>query len=199
MSPVSDDAELLERIRAEAPGAFEGFVSRYADRIFGFSVKMCGEREDARDVLQHTLLQAYRSLKDLDHPEALRSWLFRVAANACPMRRWKGKHEPEREVPLEELAGVDSGMSEVAIPDPRALPDETLGREEPARLVREAIGRLPDSHRVVLVLRDMEQPTTREVSEALGLAEPAVKMRLHRARLMLRRELERAFAGSARP
>lgn len=196
MSPVSDDAELLERIRSDAPGAFEDFVARYAGRIFGFGVRMCGEREDARDVLQETLLQAYRALKELEHPEALRSWLFRVAANACLMKRRKERHEPESEVPLEELADVDTGTS--AIPDPRALPDETLGREEAARRVREAIGRLPESHRVVIVLRDMEQLTTREVSRVLGIAEPAVKMRLHRARLMLRRELERAFAGGAR-
>ena len=80
-----DNRELLRRIRADEPGAFEAFVDTFGDRIFGFSIRMCREREDARDVLQDTLLQAFRRLKDVEHPDALKTWLFRVAANACRM------------------------------------------------------------------------------------------------------------------
>ena len=87
------EAGLLERIRNDEPGAFEQFVESFAERIFGFGVRMCGEREDARDVLQDTLLQAFTSLRQLRHPEALRSWVFRVAANACLMKRRRGKFD----------------------------------------------------------------------------------------------------------
>lgn len=190
-----DEAELLERFRKDLPGAFEEFVSAYGDRILGFGMRVCGEREDAKDVLQETLLQAYRSLKNLQHPEALRSWLYRVAANACLMKRRKGKFEPEQELSLDELVPHGAVGHALEVPDPGSLPDEELARSETASIVRGAIADLPMHYRVVLVMRDMEQLTTKEVAQALGIAEPAVKMRLHRARLMIKQQLERGPAG----
>jgi RNA polymerase sigma-70 factor (ECF subfamily) len=192
------DAELLESIHADAPGAFEAFVEAYGDRVYRFGRRMCGDRDDAQDVLQDTLIAAYRALKTVEHPEALRSWIYRVASNACLMMRRRGKHEPERELSLEELmpAGPDGPRAE--IPDPAELPDSELARTEVVERVRAAIGDLPPSLRIVLVMRDMEGLSTQEVGEALGIGESAVKMRLHRARLHLRRLLatgdERAFS-----
>lgn len=193
---MSDEAELLARVKKDAPGAFEDFVSAYGDRILGFGMRVCGEREDAKDIFQETLLQAYRSLKNLQHPKALRSWLYRVAANACLMKRRKGKFEPEHELSLEELVPPGSVGHAVEIPDPRSLPDEELARSQTAELVRDAIARLPMHYRVVLVMRDIEQLSTKEVAEALEIAESAVKMRLHRARLMIKQQIERGLAGS---
>lgn len=186
------DAELLSGIKADAPGAFEALVAAYGDRVFRFGRRMCGDREDARDVLQDTLLAAYRALKGLDHPEALRTWLYRVAANACLMMRRKGKFEPDREISLEELMPLGEDGPKAEIPDPAALPEEEVLRGEVARRVRRAIGDLPPLYRIVLVMRDMEQLSTAEVAEALGLGQAAVKMRLHRARLMLRKLLSEA-------
>ena len=201
MNDTTADFDLLDRIQKEEPGAFERFVDRFGDRIFGFSIRMCGQREDARDVLQETLLKAYTSLKDLRHPEALRSWVFRVAANACLMKRRRGKFEPESEIPLDSLmpggSGSESGPRAVEIPDASSLPDEELARSELAGIVQKAVAELPPNYRIVLVMRDMEQLSTREVSDALGLPESAVKMRLHRARLMVRKRIETALAGGA--
>lgn len=198
MGSPSDNAVLLSRIREDAPGAFDEFVERFGGRIYAFGMKFCGEREDAKDVLQETLLQAYRSLQKLDNPDALVSWLYRVAANACLMRRRKGKFEPEREISLEELMPRPGEAPGVEIPDPAAAPHDDLLREETRRRVQTAIGDLPDAYRIVLVMRDMEQLSTQEVAEALGLEISAVKMRLHRARLMVKKSLETAFAGDAR-
>ena len=195
MTSSSENARLLDRIRADAPGAFEEFVERFGGRIYAFGMKFCGEREDAKDVLQETLLQAYRSLRTLDNPEAMISWLYRVAANACLMRRRKGKYEPEREISLEELMPRPGEGPRVEIPDPSAMPHDDLVRAETKARVQRAIGDLPDPYRIVLVMRDMEQLSTQEVAEALGLETSAVKMRLHRARLMVRKSLEGAFAG----
>ncbi len=190
MSRAASDADLLERIREDDPGAFDEFVSRYGDRIYGFGLRFCGQREDARDVVQETLIKAFESLKSLKEPKALRSWLYRVASNACLMKRRKGKFEPNRELSLEELTprGVDSATFE--IPDVSAAPEDAVSREETKRKVREAIEALPPHYRIVLVMRDMEQLSTREVSQALDLPESTVKMRLHRARLGVRRYLE---------
>lgn len=196
-----DDHELLQRIRAKEPGAFDAFVDRFGDRIYGFGKRMCGELEDARDILQETLLTAFRSLERLEHPGALRSWLYRVAANACLMKRRKGKYEPGREISLEELMPRDVDGMSPELPDSGQLPDEALERAEIQSQVQAAIGDLPPHYRIVLVMRDMEQLSTAEVAGALGIAETAVKMRLHRARLMVRQRLERirATGGTAVP
>jgi RNA polymerase sigma-70 factor (ECF subfamily) len=106
------------------------------------------------------------------------------------MKRRKGRFEPERELSLEELLprGGEGPASE--IPDVSDLPDRELERSELREAVQRAIRDLPPHYRIVLVMRDLEQLTTKEVAEALGLAESAVKMRLHRARLMVRQRLE---------
>ena len=195
MSHADTDTDLLDRIQRDDPAAFDTFVALYGDRIYGFGYRMCGEREDARDVVQETLLQAYQSLKQLKEPRALRSWLYRVASNACLMKRRKGKFEPRRELSLEELmpAGQDGPVSE--IPALSDLPEEEVIREEARLAVREAIRALPPHYRIVLVMRDMEHLSTQEVSEALDLPETTVKMRLHRARLGVRKHLEQAATG----
>jgi len=195
MSPADADVDLLERIRQDDPRAFDLFVERYGNRLYGFSVRMCGEREDARDTVQETLLQAFLSLKDLKEPKALRSWLYRVASNACLMKRRKGKFEPDRELSLEELMPRGGDGPPAEIPDRSELPDDEVVREEARQAVRRAIESLPAHYRVVLVMRDMEQLSTREVSEALGLPETTVKMRLHRARLGVRQYLEQHASG----
>jgi RNA polymerase sigma-70 factor (ECF subfamily) len=190
---VTSDAELLEAIRKDAPGAFEAFVDRYGGRILAFGMRVCGEREDARDVLQDTLFQAYRRLRQLEHPEALRSWLYRVAANACLMRRRRGGYATDREVSLDDLRPESVRPTE--IPDPSALPDAVAARRELQERLAGAVSDLPASLRIVLVMRDMEQLSTAEVAEALGIGEPAVKMRLHRARLKVRERLELELAA----
>lgn len=189
MTTLSDEA-LLERIRDDDPRAFDEFVARYGDRIYGFGVRMCGEREDARDVLQETLIKAFESLKTLKEPRALKSWLYRVASNACLMKRRRGKFEPKRELSLDELmpAGVESATFE--IPDVTDAPEDHASRNETRQAVREAIRSLPPHYRIVLLLRDIEQLSTRETATALDLPETTVKMRLHRARLGVRSYLE---------
>ncbi len=191
----TEEARLLERIQGDQPGAFESFVTLFEDRIFRFGLRMCGEREDARDVLQDTLLQAYRSLKTLKHPGALRSWLYRVAANACLMKRRKGKFEPQREISLDDLAPNPGEDLRTELPDPALLPDEALARSELRETIRKAVAEVPPHYRIVLVMRDMEHLSTAEVATALDLPETTVKMRLHRARLMVRQRLEAALSG----
>jgi RNA polymerase sigma-70 factor, ECF subfamily len=186
--PETDEA-LLEAVRRDDPAAFQRFVERYGRRIYGFGLRVCGEPEDAKDVAQDTLLRAFQSLTDLAEPKALRTWLYRVASNACWMKRRRGKFEPERELSLDELMprldGAESGVL-----DARPLPDENASRAELRASLRAAIDELPPHYRIVLVLRDMEELDTREVAGALDLPESTVKMRLHRARLLVRQRLE---------
>jgi RNA polymerase sigma-70 factor (ECF subfamily) len=197
---ASPEAELLARIQRDEPGAFDQLVDEYGGRILGFGIRMCGEREDAQDVVQETLIKAYEKLRQLQHPKALRSWLYKVAANACLMKRRKGKYEPTSEIPLDDLRPSPRPGAEglpVEIPDPAELPDEELARREVRERVRHAIAQLPPHYRIVVLMRDIEHLSTREAAEALGVAETAVKMRLHRGRLMVREELEKLSAAAS--
>ena len=189
MSQIESDRRLLESIRRDAPGAFEEFVQRYGSRIYGFGMRVCGEREDARDVAQETLIQAFRALKNVKEPQALRSWLYRVVSNACLMQRRKGKYEPGQELALEELMPRGREEAEIQIPDARRLPDDELARAEIEQTVHAGIRQLPPQYSMVLMLRDIEQLSTQETAVALDVPESTIKMRLHRARLMLRKVL----------
>ncbi len=186
MSHVETDRELLDSIRRDDPGAFEEFVRIYGGRIYTFGMRVCGEREDAKDVAQDTLMKAFRGLKDVNEPRALRSWIYRVVSNACLMQRRKGKYEPRRELALEELMPHGVEDAEIQIPDTAALPDDEVARGEIHATVHAGIRELSPDYRLVLLLRDIEQLSTREAAIALDITESAVKMRLHRARLMLR-------------
>lgn len=187
------DAELLAAIERGDDGAFDAFVERYGRRLFAFGVQMCGHHEDAEDVFQETLLRAYRSLRSVRDPGAVRTWLYRVVANQCLMMRRKEK--PERSLPLDE-AELDRGLgTEGADISPgllRAaeLPEDAAARSELRQELDAALRSLPKTLRIVLLLREMEGFSTKETAEVLGLGTSAVKMRLSRAREHLREALQ---------
>lgn len=182
------DRQLLEAITEGRPDAFDAFVDRYGRRILAFGLRMCGQREDAEDVFQETLLKAYQSLAGVKDPGAVRTWLFRVASNQCLMKR--RKEAPRREVPLESYKpdGVDFGEP-ADIPDWSHLPDDDAHQAELHKALEGALDTLTPELRIVVLLRDFEGLSTQETAAALKLGASAVKMRLHRARLALREHL----------
>ncbi len=177
------------------PPAFEEVVERYQTRIYGFLSRMCRSREDAKDALQDTLLSAFRAFGDFRGEAAVTTWLFRIAANACLKFRRKGKFEPAHELSLDEFipSAPPAGRPQVA--DWSASPERALLDGELQRALEAGIADLPPAYRVVLVLRDIEGLTAEEVGEVIGLSVPAVKSRLHRARLFLRQRLADQVEG----
>lgn len=189
--PNEDDRALAEALIAGRPEAFEPFVERFGPLILGFGRRMCGQRADAEEVLQETLMKAYQSLKDLRDPAALKTWVYRVAANACLKMRRRGKNEPKREISLEGVlprAGEDGEPPQIA--DWSDIPLDRLLQGELKAKLDEAILALPRDYRIVLVLRDQEGLGTRETAEILGISETLAKVRLHRARLALRKRID---------
>lgn len=188
--PEADDRTLAEALIAGRPEAFEPFVERFGPLILNFGRRMCGQRDDADEVLQETLMKAYLSLKDLRDPGALKTWVYRVAANACLKMRRRGKSGPKREISLEDvLPRPDGDGAPPQIADWSGLPlDHLLRGELRTRLEREILA-LPRDYRITLLLRDQESLSTRDTAEVLGISEPLVKVRLHRARLALRKAL----------
>lgn len=187
------EVELARRLVAGEPGAFERFVELFRNKVFQYSLLMCGHHEDAEEVAQDALFKVFEKLDQLREPERIRPWVFRIARNACLMKRRKSVFAPAQELSLDELMpqpGEDGGQRRLEIADWSALPEDYALRSELQRVVREAIEELPEIYKTVLILRDIEGLSTAEAAEALEVSEEVVKTRLHRARLAVRQKLD---------
>ena len=169
--------------------AFDRLYRDHVDRMYRFAQRLCGSPEDAKDLVQETFLSAYRSLKDFRGESSVSTWLYAIAAHACQRMRRKRKGEPERELSLDALSPTSDGDMPLQVPGDELSPQERLEYKELRRSLFAAVHQLPKKYRMVLVLRDMEGLSAREVGDVMGLTERAVKSRLHRARLFVRHEL----------
>lgn len=161
------------------------------DAVFGFGMKVCGNPADAEDTAQETLLRLAQSLKKFPNTRALSVWLYKVARSQCLMGRRKSKFAPEHMLSLDELMpphghNGDGGAEFWAI-----TPEEAVLQGELRARLERAIRALPKRYRLVLILRDMEGLDTQEVAEVMEVSEATVKMRVHRARVFVRNELDK--------
>lgn len=187
------EIELARRLMAGEPEAFERFVELFRAKVFQYSLLVCGHHEDAEEVAQDALFKVFEKLDQLREPERIRPWVFRIARNACLMKRRKSVFAPTEELSLDELmptAAGNGGERRLEIADWSALPEDQALRAEAQRVVRQAIAELPDLYKTVLLLRDIEGLSTSEAAEVLEVSEEVVKTRLHRARLAVRQKLD---------
>jgi len=162
--------------------------------VFSFSMRVCGHREDAEDTMQEVLLKSIPQLPKFDSPKALVVWLYKVAKNRCLMSRRKSKFAPAHELSLEELMPDRKELEQLSS-DGKVNPESFAIRSEEASRLRNAVQKLPPQYRIVLVLRDMEGLTDDEVAEITGVRAGTVRVRLHRARLFVRKELMRSWTA----
>jgi len=187
------EVELARQLAAGNLAAFDGFVESFRTRLFQYSLLVCGHREDAEEVAQDTLLKAFENFEQLREPEHVRAWVFRIARNACLMKRRKSVFAPTQELSLDELMpapGQAGGARKLEIADWSKLPESEVLRGELKDVLEAAIGGLPDIYRTVLLLRDVEELSTGETAGVLEVSEDVVKTRLHRARLAVRQSLD---------
>lgn len=154
---------------------------------------MCGHREDAEEVAQETLLKVFENFDHLHEPERVRPWVFRIAKNACLMKRRKSVFAPSQELSLDAfLPAIDheGGHAKLQIADWSRLPDSQMLQSELKQVLDQAISELPENFRSVILLRDVEELSTLETAQILDLTEDVVKTRLHRARLAVRQKLD---------
>lgn len=183
----------LEALRAGDRVEFSRLVDTYSANIYRLALKMLNQPQDAEDVLQETFLKAYRGLKNFDGRARLSTWLFRIATNEALMLL--RKHKPEF-VSIDEPIETEEGEQEpVQIVDWCCLPEGEMMSKEARQYLSEAAEKLPHTLRVVFLLRDIEDLSTQETAEVLGLTETAVKTRLSRARMRLREDLSVYFGG----
>jgi RNA polymerase sigma-70 factor (ECF subfamily) len=181
------DETLAARAAAGDESAFEIIVQRYQARVYRLACRLTSET-DAPDVLQETFLQVHRHLRSFRGESKFGTWLYRIASNAALMRR---RVQTRRQLasldgflPRFDARGVHAATPAELQVVSRA--DELLDRQFLARKAREAIAQLPDLYRDPFVMRDLEEMSTAEVAQLLGLDPATVRQRVHRARLMLR-------------
>lgn len=177
----------LEALKAGDRAAFSQLVELYSGRLYRLALKLLQNPQDAEDVLQETFIKAFRYLKNFDGRSSVSTWLYRIATNEALMQL-RRKH-PEM-VSIEEP--VENGETEqepLQIVDWCCLPEKELLSSETRRKLDEAVMQLPETLKTVFLLRDIEDLSTAETADVLGLTETAVKTRLSRARLRLREEL----------
>jgi RNA polymerase sigma-70 factor (ECF subfamily) len=194
---LAAERSLLARLRAGDESCFEELVRTTSPRLLATLRRMLRSEEDARDALQETFLAAFRALETFEGQAKLSTWLHRIAVNAALMKLRSRRRHPEE--PIDDLLPrFDASGHRILEPAERTTAaEDALDEERRRAAVRRCIDRLPETHRSVLVLRDIEGLGTDETARALGISHDAAKMRLHRARQALRTLLVRE--GVLRP
>lgn len=186
----AEDVLFIERLKAGDKAALEELIARYQAKVFGLALRVTGNREDAEEVLQDVFWRILQNVGSFRGDSKLSSWIYRIAINGALTKvRERPKH---RHVPLEEELGpamTTDGVIAEPVADWTGLPSDALERRELSERLEAAIEQLPPDYRAAFVLRDVEGLSTEEACEVLDLSVAALKSRLHRARLFLRKEL----------
>jgi RNA polymerase sigma-70 factor, ECF subfamily len=189
-SVPTDDSGLLARLRSREEAAYEELVRRYGGRLLAVARRFLPVEEDARDAVQDAFLSAFRSIDSFEGHAQLSTWLHRIVVNASLMKLRTRRRKPEQSIE-ELLPGfLEDGHLERPASPWRSEEVDPAERAELRDLVMRSIHSLPEGHRNVLLLRDIEGLDTEEAAELLGISPGAVKTRLHRARQALRELLE---------
>jgi RNA polymerase sigma-70 factor (ECF subfamily) len=185
------ERSLLRRLRDRDERAFRELLELHKDRVFNISFRMLGNRAEAEDVAQEVFISVFKTIDQFREESKFSTWLYRVAVNHCKNRikYLARRHDRDRDE-LDETSHQPNGTG-VGAPVRAKQPDRALEGAQMERLLQEAIGNLDDDHRIVVVLRDVEDLSIEEICEITGLPDGTVKSRLHRARLALRKKLQR--------
>lgn len=188
----SQDSIDLQALKRKEKPAFARLVEQNSEKIYRLALKMVGNEQDAEDVLQETFIKAFNHIEGFEARAKLSTWLYRIAVNESLMLLRKRK---KRLVDLNAGFEIESGdVLPQQIVDWCCLPEKELMSEESRRHINQAMQTLSDANRAVFVLRDIEGLSTRETAETLEISESAAKVRLMRARMLLREELTHYFA-----
>lgn len=181
---AQDERALLDAAQSGDKAALLRLLEQHQAQIYRFGLKLCRDPEDAKDVLQETMLTVARALPGFRGQSSLSTWLYTIARSFCAKRRRRSKYAPEPETSWE-----DAKHQVERVADRAHTPYDALADKQLERAVQAAIDGLHPMYRDVIVLRDMEGLPAHEVAQVLGLTVEAVKSRLHRARKLVRDEL----------
>jgi len=184
------DDSLVARLQRGEQAAFESLVRTHGGRLLSVARRFLGTNEDAEDAVQETFIKAFTSIRTFEERAQLHTWLHRIVVNTALMKLRERRRKPQESIDDLLPTFTEDGHQTT---ESREWSDALLERKETASIVRQAIARLPEQHRTVLVLRDIEERDTAETAAILGTSTTVVKVRLHRARQALRMLLDREF------
>lgn len=185
---VTTPDDLVARLKARDKSALGELVREHGGRLYGVALQILRNETDAHEAVQDALITIWNKIDQFEGRSAFTTWLHRVAANAALMKLRKNKRF-EQQVPLES-DGADGDLPLIQLPDPRAGPRETVLRGELGERVRAAIEALAEPYRTTVLLADVDELSMEEIASAMDVSVSAVKSRLHRGRLALRKALE---------
>ncbi|MCG8592443.1 MAG: sigma-70 family RNA polymerase sigma factor [Proteobacteria bacterium] len=191
------EAERVAALRRGENGAFDELVRRHGPKLLAVARRILRDEELARDCVQETFLSAYRAIDRFEERSTLSTWLHRIVTNAALMKLRARRGRPEEPLDGREPMYDRYGFRVGPIRANALTPEELLQRSGTRERVREAIDQLPEGHRTILMLRDLDGFTTREAAELLGISTGAAKVRLHRARTALKESLAPLFEEEA--
>jgi RNA polymerase sigma-70 factor, ECF subfamily len=187
--------QAMELLSSNDPGQIDEAIGLLQSTVYSFSMKVCGHREDAEDTMQEVLFKSIPYLAKIEDPRAMAVWLYTVTQNQCRTSRRKSKFAPAQTMTLDSLM-PDAAEISLLLADSRPNPEASAISHEGDRLLHQAVLRIPPKYRLVLVLHDMEDLETEEIARITSLKEGTVRVRLHRARLLVRKELARSKSGA---
>lgn len=192
---TSDEASLVAALRTGDASAFEQVVRQFGGRMLSVARQLLGNDEDAQDAVQDAFIAVFRSLPSFEGRSSLATWLHRIVVNAALMKLRKRRRLPEQSIEQLLPTFLDDGHQ--AQPAPRWSDPAfaSLQSEETRQQVRKCIDCLPETHRTVLLLRDIQELDTETVASLLEISADNVKVRLHRARQALRTLLDPVFGS----
>ena len=193
---MSEEAKLVAALQDGDAAAFEQLVRDNTGRMLSVARRYLRNEDDAQDAVQEAFLSAFKAIDRFEGEAQLSTWLHRIVVNACLMRLRSRRRKPEESIEDQLPGFLENGHLAEPTPGWRARADDLLESSEQRRLVRERIEQLPEGHRTVLLLRDIEGYDTQRTAIELEISPGAVKTRLHRARLALREQLEPHFRRS---
>ena len=194
----SDITKAFDLLRSGDPAHAQQALELLQNTVFSFSMTVCGHREDAEDTMQEVLLKAIPYLAKFDSPKALTTWLYTVAKNRCWMSRRKSKFAPREHLSLDELMPNANELNRLGAIATGPSPERSAIISQDTKQLQLAILKVPPPYRLVLVLHDVEELSTDEIARILNLKEGNVRVRLHRARLFVRKELSQLATRPAR-
>jgi len=187
-----DERALIGQVLSGNRNAFHELIRPYERQVYGLAYSVLRNAADAEEVAQEAVFKAFRNLEQLQDRDLFKSWLMRIVLNEAQMKRRKDRQQLYES--LDEGVGDDDGdWSPKSHADWRELPSEALEKEELREAVRQAVAKLPEHYRVVIVLADAQQMRYEEIAAMLNITLAAVKTRLHRARMKLQESLQPAF------
>jgi RNA polymerase sigma-70 factor, ECF subfamily len=190
------EPSLLKRLRDRDERAFRELIAAHRDRVFNITYRMLGRRDEAEDVAQEVFITVFKQIESFRGDSKFSTWLYRVAVNHCKNRiKYLDRRHDRKKDEYDESSTTDSGSNGAIGQSMPASPERALDGARMEKVLAEAIKGLDDEQRLVVILRDVEDLSIEEICDITGLPDGTVKSRLHRARLVLRKKLQRHGIG----